>query len=236
MKKTAAMLMAIWMLALMLTACGQQAPEQTGGSVEPGTEQDQSVTGQVDASQQDEEELEMGSGNGGTYTNNFAGIGCALDETWVFYTKEQIAELNGFLTDGTSDEDMKKLMENSQSVQDMYASSTDGLMTINVVFTNMGLLGGGTVTPQDVAELSVEQGPAALESYGFTDVPAQLPTVDIAVQKNVHAVAVSAMNGDIATYELLVCLKAGNYSFSVTLCSFTEDVTADMAALFTAAQ
>ena len=236
MKKTTAMLMAIWMLALMLTACGQQAPEQTGGSVEPGAEQDQSVTGQVDASQPDEEELEMGSVNGCTYTNNFAGIGCALDETWVFYTKEQIAELNGFLTDGTSDEDMKKLMENSQSVQDMYAASTDGLMTINVVFTNMGLLGGSTVTPQDVAELSVEQVPAALESYGFTDVTAQLTTVDFAGQKNVPAVAVSAMNGDIATYELLVCLKAGNYSFSVTLCSFTEDVTADMAALFTAVQ
>ena len=111
MKKTAAMLMAIWILALMLTACGQQAPEQTGGSVKPGAEQDQSVTGQVDASQPDEEELEMGSVNGGTYTNNFAGIGCALDETWVFYTKEQIAELNGFLTDGTNDEDMKKLMD-----------------------------------------------------------------------------------------------------------------------------
>ena len=110
MKKAAAMLMAIWMLAL--TACGQQPPEQTGGSVEPGTTPDQSVTGQVDASQPDEEELEMGSVNGGTYTNAFAGIGCTLDETWVFYTEAQIAELNGFLTDGTSDEDMKKLMEN----------------------------------------------------------------------------------------------------------------------------
>ena len=149
MKKTAAMLMAIWMLALMLTACGQQAPEQTGGSVEPGAAQDQSVAGQVDASQPDEEELEMGSVNGGTYTNAFAGIGCTLDETWVFYTKEQIAELNGFLTDGTSDEDMKKLMENSQSVQDMYASSTDGLMTINVVFQNMGLLLGTTMSAQE---------------------------------------------------------------------------------------
>ena len=36
-------------------------------------------------------------------------------------------------------------------------------------------------------------------SYGFTDVTAQLTTVDFAGQKNVPAVAVSAMNGDIAT-------------------------------------
>lgn len=231
MKKTAAMLMAIWMLALMLTACGQQAPEQTGGSVEPGTEQDQSVTGQVDASQPDEEELEMGSVNGGTYTNNFAGIGCALDETWVFYTKEQIAELNGFLTDGTSDEDMKKLMENSQSVQDMYASSTDGLMTINVVFQNMGLLLGTTMSAQEYAELHVTQIPDAMEAYGFEDVTASVTAAELAGEER-PAIALTATIQDIPVYELIVCLRQGNYIYCVTLCSYTEDVTAQMAELF----
>ena len=231
MKKTAAMLMAIWMLALMLTACGQQAPEQTGGSVEPGTEQDQSVTGQVDASQPDEEELEMGSVNGGTYTNNFAGIGCALDETWVFYTKEQIAELNGFLTDGTSDEDMKKLMENSQSVQDMYASSTDGLMTINVVFQNMGLLLGTTMSAQEYAELHVTQIPDAMEAYGFEDVTASVTTAELVGEER-PAIALTATIQDIPVYELIVCLRQGNYIYCVTLCSYTEDVTAQMAELF----
>ena len=44
MKKFAAMLMALMLLAM--TACGQQAPEQTGGTVEPGTQPDPSVTGQ----------------------------------------------------------------------------------------------------------------------------------------------------------------------------------------------
>lgn len=231
MKKTAAMLMAIWMLALMLTACGQQAPEQTGGSVEPGAAQDQSVTGQVDASRPDEEELEMGSVNGGTYTNAFAGIGCTLDETWVFYTKEQIAELNGFLTDGTSDEDMKKLMENSQSVQDMYASSTDGLMTINVVFQNMGLLLGTTMSAQEYAELHVTQIPDAMAAYGFEDVAASVTTAELAGEER-PAIALTATIQDIPVYELIVCLRQGNYIYCVTLCSYTEDVTAQMAELF----
>jgi len=231
MKKTAAMLMAIWMLALMLTACGQQAPEQTGGSVKPGAAQDQSVAGQVDASQPDEEELEMGSVNGGTYTNAFAGIGCTLDETWVFYTKEQIAELNGFLTDGTSDEDMKKMMENSQSVQDMYASSTDGLMTINVVFQNMGLLLGTTMSAQEYAELHVTQIPDAMEAYGFEDVAASVTTAELAGEER-PAIALTATIQDIPVYELIVCLRQGNYIYCVTLCSYTEDVTAQMAELF----
>lgn len=231
MKKTAAMLMAIWMLALMLTACGQQAPEQTGGSVKPGAAQDQSVAGQVDASQPDEEELEMGSVNGGTYTNAFAGIGCTLDETWVFYTKEQIAELNGFLTDGTSDEDMKKMMENSQSVQDMYASSTDGLMTINVVFQNMGLLLGTTMSAQEYAELHVTQIPDAMEAYGFEDVTASVTTAELAGEER-PTIALTATIQDIPVYELIVCLRQGNYIYCVTLCSYTEDVTAQMAELF----
>lgn len=220
-KKLAALTLAL-LMTLSLAACGDQKDDQAGGAVTPG------VTGDAVP--------DMGTVSGGTYTNRFAGISCTLDDSWYFYTDEQIDELNGFVRESTSDEELKARLESSSSVQDMYAASTDGLMTINVVFTNMGLLGGSTVTPQDVAELSVEQVPAALESYGFTDVTAKLTTVDFAGQKNVPAVAVSAMNGDIATYELLVCLKAGNYSFSVTLCSFTEDVTADMAALFTAAQ
>ena len=193
-KKLAALTLAL-LMTLSLAACGSQKDDQAGGAVTPG------VTGDAVP--------DMGTVSGGTYTNRFAGISCTLDDSWYFYTDEQIDELNGFVRESTSDEELKTRLESSSSVQDMYAASTDGLMTINVVFTNMGLLGGSTVTPQDVAELSVEQVPA---------------------------VAVSAMNGDIATYELLVCLKAGNYSFSVTLCSFTEDVTADMAALFTAAQ
>ena len=173
MKKLAALALAL-LMTLSLAACGSQKDDQAGGAVTPG------VT--------DDAVPDMGTVSGGTYTNRFAGISCTLDDSWYFYTDEQIDELNGFVRESTSDEELKTRLESSSSVQDMYAASTDGLMTINVVFTNMGLLGGSTVTPQDVAELSVEQVPAALESYGFTDVTAQLTTVDFAGQKNVPAV------------------------------------------------
>ena len=54
MKKLAAMLMALMML-LTMAACGQQAPEQTGGTVEPGAQSDDAVTGQVDTPAPDED-------------------------------------------------------------------------------------------------------------------------------------------------------------------------------------
>lgn len=230
MKKITAMLLTLLML-LTMAACGQKEPEQTGGTVEPGATPDQSVTGQVDAAEQGGETPELGAVNGGTYTNTFAGIGCTLDETWVFYTEEQIAEINGFLTEGTSDEDMKKLMEENQSVQDMYATSTDGLMTMNVVFQNMGLLFGTTMSAHEYAELSAQQLPDAMSTYGFENVAAAVTTTEFA-GADCPAVALTATVQDTPMYELVICLKQGNYIYCVTLCSYTEDVTAQMAALF----
>ena len=48
---------------------------------------------------------DMGTVSGGTYTNRFAGISCTLDDSWYFYTDEQIDELNGFVRESTSDEE-----------------------------------------------------------------------------------------------------------------------------------
>lgn len=230
MKKLFAMLMTLTILMTM-AACGQQAPDEAGGTVDPGAVADQDTSGQVDMPADDAGTPELGSVNGGTYTNEFAGIGCTLDETWTFYTEAQIAEINGFLTEGTSDEEMRQLMEENQSVYDMYASSTDGLMTMNVVFQNMGLLFGTTMSAQDYVELSAEQLPDAMGAYGFEDVTASVTTAEFAGAE-CPAIAITATVQDTPMYELLVCMKEGNYIYCVTLCSYTEDVTAQMAALF----
>ena len=218
MKKLFAMLMALTILMTM-AACGQQTTDEAGGTVDPGAVADRDTSGQVDMPADDAGTPELGSVNGGTYTNEFAGIGCTLDETWTFYTEAQIAEINGFLTEGTSDEEMRQLMEENQSVYDMYASSTDGLMTMNVVFQNMGLLFGTTMSAQDYVELSAEQLPDAMGTYGFEDVTASVTTAEFAGAE-CPAIAITATVQD------------GNYIYCVTLCSYTEDVTAQMAALF----
>ena len=230
MKKLFAMLMALTILMTM-AACGQQTTDEAGGTVDPGALEDQGTSGQVDMPADDAGTPELGSVNGGTYTNEFAGIGCTLDETWTFYTEAQIAEINGFLTEGTSDEDMRQLMEENQSVYDMYASSTDGLMTMNVVFQNMGLLFGTTMSAHEYAELSAQQLPDAMSTYGFENVAAAVTTTEFA-GADCPAVALTATVQDTPMYELVICLKQGNYIYCVTLCSYTEDVTAQMAALF----
>lgn len=75
MKKLAALALAL-LMTLSLAACGSQKDDQAGGAVTPG------VT--------DDAVPDMGTVSGGTYTNRFAGISCTLDDSWYFYTDEQI--------------------------------------------------------------------------------------------------------------------------------------------------
>ena len=96
MKKLFALLLAAAMV-LSMAACGSQKDDQAGGAVTPG------VTGDAVP--------DMGTVSGGTYTNRFAGISCTLDDSWYFYTDEQIDELNGFVRESTSDEELKTRLE-----------------------------------------------------------------------------------------------------------------------------
>lgn len=155
MKRYISLLLAA-VMALTMTACGGRSDTDTediGGTVRPGVTEN-TGTGTVQPGTDDETQdgFEPGSVSGGVYANEFAGIGCKLDDSWVFYTQEQMAELNGVLTEGTDSEDVKAMLADSPSIFDMYAVSTDGLMTMNVVFQNLGLLGGAAVSAQDYVE------------------------------------------------------------------------------------
>lgn len=232
MKKIVPLLLAACLL--LLTACSS-APDDTPdkGTVQPGF--DSAIGGEVKPAETEGDaadgENAAGSVNGGVYTSAFAGMGCALDDSWTFYTDEQIGALNGLLTSQSSSEDVKTRLENTSGVYDMYAASTDGLLTINVAYQNLGLL-GGDVTAQEYAELSSEQLPDALTSYGFTDVEAAVTSGDFAGRTACPAVAITAKLGDTTLYEQMYCIKAGSYLYCVTLSSFTEDVTEAMAGLF----
>ena len=233
MKRYISLLLAAVMVWTM-AGCGGKAAQDdqpdTAGTVQPGvTESD--AAGQVQTGTDDADDAQS-SVNGGVYTNEFAGIGCRLDEGWVFYTAEQMAELNGALADGTDNADVKAVLADDPSIFDMYAVSTDGLMVMNVVIQNLGLVNGTAVSPQEYAEIASAEVADTLTAYGYENVTAQTTTADFAGTESCPAVAVTAERNGTALYEQMIYLKTGNYVYCVTLCSFKEDVTAEMAKLF----
>ena len=168
---------------------------------------------------------------GGTYSNHSVRLLCRLDDSWLFYNESQLLELNGVLTEGGSG-DIATLAESGKAVYDMYAISTDGLMTMNVTYQNLGLLSGSSMSAQEYVELAAAKLPGDLTAGGFTDAEVQVTATDIAGEKNCPTLLVTAKLGETPMYERMVCLQAGNYIYCVTLCSFTEDVTPTMAELF----
>ena len=143
-----------------------------------------------------------------------------------------MAELNGALADGTDNADVKAALADDPSIFDMYAVSTDGLMVMNVVIQNLGLVSGTTVSPQEYAEIASAEVADTLTAYGYENVTAQTTAADFAGTESCPAVAVTAERDGTALYEQMIYLKTGNYVYCVTLCSFKEDVTAEMAKLF----
>lgn len=234
MKKLVSLLTAL-VLAALLCACGAadtNTPDR--GTVQPGF--DSAASGQLQQGVTEEGgedgEVSSGSVSGGVYTSSFVGVGCTLDDSWTFYAADELEALTGALSGQSEGGDLRTLLERSSAVYDMYAASNDGLMSINAVYQNLGLLGGSTVSPQEYVELSVEQLPPALTACGFEDVEAAVTSVDFAGQEGCCAVDITAQLGDTPMYEQVICLKTGSYIYCVTLCSFTQNVTADMAALF----
>lgn len=225
---------AVLTLLAVLTACGTATPAPDSGTVTPadGT----SGGGQVVVTPPEDGEGDgggdiQGALPGGTYSNHSVRLLCRLDDSWLFYNESQLLELNGVLTEGGSG-DIATLAESGKAVYDMYAISTDGLMTMNVTYQNLGLLSGSSMSAQEYVELAAAKVPGDLTAGGFTDVEVQVTATDIAGEKSCPTLLVTAKLGETPMYERMVCLQAGNYIYCVTLCSFTEDVTPTMAELF----
>ena len=152
-----------------------------------------------------------------------------LSDDWTYYTDEQLAELSGVVAE--SSEEMQKAMEDGKSTYDMFASAMEGLVTINVVYEDLGALYGKLLDEAGYLEIAVPKLEDALTSMGLSNVKVEQTPVQFAGLVREGAVISGEMDG-VPMYETLVCIKQEGYMCCVTMCSWTEDITADLVELF----
>ena len=140
MKRAAGLLLAL-VLVLSMAACGKK--DGDGGDSQSG--------------------FQRGTIENGIYTNTFVGIGCQLSDDWTYYTDEQLAELSGVVAE--SSEEMQKAMEDGKSTYDMFASAMEGLVTINVVYEDLGALYGKLLDEAGYLEIAVPKLEDALTMF-----------------------------------------------------------------------
>ena len=142
MKRAVGLLLAL-VLVLSMAACGKK--DGDGGDSQSG--------------------FQRGTIENGIYTNTFVGIGCELSDDWTYYSDEQLAELSGVVAE--SSEEMQKAMEDGKSTYDMFASAMEGLVTINVVYEDLGALYGKLLDEAGYLEIAVLHG--AIQREGGAD-------------------------------------------------------------------
>ena len=219
-------------LILSLAACGEK---NVSGSVTTPTAK--TKVGWTNTAEPTTEEaaFETGSTQGGVYTNNFIGIGCQLDENWSFYNEEQLADLNGLVLDAMDDEALSEQfaqsVENGKTIYDMCAVSADGLANINIVIENLGLVLGTSLDESGYVDLGMQTIMKSFDSIGASNVSVEKISVEFAGASR-SAFSVYAEQSDVPLYEKGICIKQDKYMAIITICSYYEDITDDLAALF----
>lgn len=230
MKKITALILAL-VLVLTLCACGDKSiggtvtPKETtagaAGTVETPAPAEETPAGDAD------EEFQIGTTSGGEYENAFLGIGCALDENWVFASQEELAQMIGNTAEMFDNEEYAEQMKNANMFYDMFASADQGLVTINVVIQNMGVLYGAVLSEEKYLEIAMESLDEQLGSAGFADIQAETGTVSFAGQERTGLHISSTYQG-IPYYCQQVYVKQGSYIAAISLISFSEDITASL--------
>lgn len=234
-KRIALLMLALAML-LALTACGGKSADVRGSvSTAESNEQRENIDGK-NAAEEDGTAFGLGTMNGGVYANEFLGLGCTLDENWTYFSEEELLELNGLTAEMVQDEDIAEMLENSNTIYDMYAMAEDGLVTINITLENVGVLYGMALSEERYLEIASDLLESTLASSGLEDVELTAGTATFAGEEHgciwLSASLAISEEESVPVYEMLVCIKKGNYMANVTLCSYQEDITDTLAALF----
>lgn len=194
------------LLALSLAACGSKEPPAKSYTA-----------GKVD---------------GSIYTNAYFGFAVTLSEDfgWTYFTDDQIAQVTGQVADALDSETFNKMLENGQTITEMYAMRDD-YATVNVNVENLGAVNGAKLDESAYVDASLETLPDQLATAGFTNVVLHKTTLPFAGAEH-YGISISAQVQGVDLEETLVCVKVGNYVAVVTAVTYTDDSPADILAAF----
>ena len=169
----------------------------------------------------------LGDVTGLNYENEFIGIGCNLPADWMFFTDEQIRELNNITTD-LAGEEYKEVVANASLVYDMYAMST----TNQINNINVNLEKGNPVTIamtdlEDVIENSLPLLKQGIENMGGSVVSSEIGSVTVDGTEFTCMTNIMEVNG-ITMYQLSFLKKCNGYIASISIGATDENTLNDI--------
>lgn len=176
-------------------------------------------------------EFSLGGTNNNTYKNDFLGISCTLPSEWVFYTDEQILELNNIVGD-VIDEDIAEQLKNAKIIYDMYVTEPGVGNSINVNMEKLNALQIVGLNIKNTLEAQMDTIRDAYTGMGYTNINIgyQKVTVD---GKEFDGMRVTANYQGVNLYLTVFTFLRGSYLANVTVSSLQTDITDTILGYFT---
>lgn len=215
-------------LAVMLAGCGESA-EDVAGNVAPN---------QAATEAAEEKPVSLGRMDGGVYTNSYAGFGCTLDDSWTFYSAEELQALPENVNEVLKDTEIGDAMEGVEQITDMMAENMETFSSMNLLYQKMDAqtrLVYGMMSEESIADAMLAQSDTMIAAYaqaGMDVTSLEKVTVTFLGEERI-ALRTEGTMQDIPFYMVQVFdYNQGSYSITLTMTSYMEDKTADMLALF----
>ena len=215
-------------LSLVLCGCGSSKPT---GEVTPITE---AATEPAPT----EKPLSFGRIEGGTYTNDYAGIGCQLDENWSVYSAEELQELPEMINGAVEGSQMEQVMEDYPQFFDLQAENVNDLLAVNVVYTKVGMqerLTYAVLSEEETIDATLQHKDMMIESYIQAGMEVEsVEKVKLTFLGEEHwGIRTVAYTQGVPIYMLQVMnFKLGAYGMNLTATSYLEDNAQSVLDLF----
>ena len=227
---------ALLALTLVLALAGCSGNKEPGGTITPKNEDTQETT-TAPAEETTEATVSLGRMEGGVYTNEYAGFGCELDESWSFKTAEELQDLSQLTEDMLRDSTFAD--SKYSTITDMMAENYELLASINVNYTRLSVsdrVTFSTISEETLIDTTLLQKDDMIQSYAQSGIQvSSMEKTQVSFLGEQHyAIHTVATIEDTPYYLIqLFCFNlGGQYNVTLTLASFVEDNTAGLLELF----
>ena len=164
------------------------------------------------------------------YWNETMKIGCALDETWYFYSEEEILEVNGMTAEALEGE-IAEMIENGGTITDMFAQNLETGANVNVVFQRVSLANSLLYNEKSYIEASFATLEDAFAQLGIEDVEFTIQEMEFMGETHC-SVLITGMYSGVPIYEQIAVVKDGRNFTVVTVFSVLEGEAEEVLSCF----
>ncbi len=173
--------------------------------------------------------------DGNTYINEALGYALVLGEEWTVADEAGLAQMAGLTADLLNDETARENLKNGVTMYDFYASKDGGMSTLNVTIAANTASALTLMDEQTMLDLTISMTKDALEASGFENLTMETAPITFAGEEHL-CIELSATISGLTVYERLMMFATEECVYTLTACSFNEDLTADYLAMFIAVE